>query len=233
MSKVITKKEFHDWFVTPIEQHFNIKCYWNGKKVEEVGLNQLKSNLAGICYTSKYDTPIIIKYFKDRSVSMFRTLIHEYAHAKLHVIGTVGNSFSCNIKEIEAETVAKLVFLELKMDYTNYTYYIRKYEKKCSRQELLGYYEREDRKVLINKLVEEIIGIYKPMNKKLSYLSYKPKLKNNHNGYKYEISCPCCNQVWKYKKSNAKIVKSKGMGFYCKKCGREKTLNKLGYKEVK
>lgn len=231
MSNVIlNRNDFYKEFISPLEEAFGFKTHWNGKHVEEIGLEQLSSNYNGMSFCTRVNAPIIIKYRKN-SYDMFRTLIHEYAHSYLHSkdYNSDGYSLKRPFKEVEAETVSKKVFEKLGLEYLN-TWYIPHYSKKCKQKDLDNY-DEYTRNMQIDSLVDEIADIFKYKADLINSLNRENQINKNAIDYKYTVTCPCCNMVWKYKKK-AKIIKVNAKNFWCTTCGKEKSKDKLVVKEL-
>lgn len=214
--KVLTKMEFKNYFMNPLEKRFGFKSYWNGKDLELIDISPIQGNYYGMSYTMRLDAPIALRYRKN-NLDMLRTLIHEYAHSFLHRKGVYGYELSKHMKEVEAETVAKNVFKILDLEYQN-EWYIPKYLKRSTEDELKEF-KSNKRQNLIKKLSRDIsdtlyanIGLIMDLNAK--------------NEYKYKVSCECCENIWYYK-NESKIIKNKAEGYWCRSCGKNKSINRL------
>ena len=219
---VLSRDEFKEIFINPLEKLFGYKVYWNSKKVQDIGLELLSSSTNGCSYISKSDAPIILKYRKS-NLNMLTTLIHEYGHSCLHNINNKqGYILPENIKELEAEILSKEVLDLLGLKYQRALNYIILLEK-CSDKEM-NFWQTSNRKNQIHDLAKQIANVLTSRLALVNNLEssniyrYKP--------YKYTITCPICGQTWKYKKAS-KIIKNNAKGSYCSKCGKDETLDKL------
>lgn len=223
--KILTRDEFRNSFIKPLEDKFNRKVYWNSKNLEKIGLKS--THARGVCYTSIDGAPIVLKYSKN-SLDMLNTLIHEYGHSYLHNKNESGHKLSDNMQEFEAESVAIRVFEMLNIEYPGGNYAGRHYLK-CYSSEIFSC-KQKNRNALIESLAKDISNILSSNVDSIRQL-------NNHfedrkkESYKYKISCPTCDNVWKRKRM-IEIIKNNAKGCYCPRCGEDKTLNKLVVEEI-
>ena len=214
MSNTMTKRKFHDNFMSLLSEELGIKSYFNSSKLIEIGIKPITDNSLGECHSWKDDTPVVIKYRKGKEREMLGTLIHEYAHAILH---KKNKELSQPIREIEAETVAQNVLRHFSI--TDVTVdYIDEQKSKCSKIELEEYKN-------MNREIISILEIKKNMIKNLSNEPDKPRLRISQ--YKYGIMCPCCNNIIASYKRMSRIISKNGKGYYCMDCGKDETLDKL------
>ena len=229
MSNSITlnRKEFREAFIKPLEDAFGYKTYWNSKKLTKIGLKQI--SVRGTCFSSRDDSPIVLTYTKD-NLDLLNTLIHEYGHACFHNKKDNARPSSKNMKEVEAETLAKEVFRILNLKYKE-SYYIDKYLSKCTSEEL--YIWENNRKEKVYKVANEIAEI---LSSKISILNkLNPDYINisirKEEYYKYKIICPICDSYWRYRRM-CKVIKTNAKNCYCPHCGESQTMNKLIVKEI-
>ena len=71
--KILTREEFRDSFIKPLEDRFGYKVYWNSKTLKEIKLESTTAR--GMSYTSSDGFPIVMKYTKD-NLDMLNTLVH-------------------------------------------------------------------------------------------------------------------------------------------------------------
>lgn len=218
--KILTREEFRDSFIKPLENKFKYKVYWNSKDLKEVGLKPTTAR--GVSYTHVDGCPIVMGYTKN-SLDMLNTLIHEYGHSYLHSIEEEGYHLSHHMKEFEAESVAIRVFELLNLDYPGGNY-ANKHYLKCSFSEIHKCKEKK-REISIEFLAKEISNILNPKVNLIKELNSSFD-KRQKEDYKYKILCPLCNREWKYKRAS-ETIKNKAKGCYCSNCGKDKTLNKL------
>ena len=218
--KVLTREEFRDSFIKPLEDRFGYKVYWNSKNLKEIGLKPTSSR--GSSYTRRDGFPIVMKYTKD-NLDMLNTLIHEYGHSYLHNVNEVGYKLSDNMQEFEAESVAIRVFEILKIEYLGGNYADRHYLK-CSASEIFNCKQKK-RATLIESLAREISSVLYSKVNLINQLNDCCESRKEES-YKYKISCPLCDNVWKHKRTT-KIIKNNAKGCYCPNCGEDKTLNRL------
>lgn len=226
-SIILNRKEFREAFIKPLEDAFGYKTYWNSKKLTQIGLEPI--SVRGVCFSSRVDSPIVLTYTKD-NLDLLNTLIHEYGHACFHNKKCKGRPSSKNMREVEAETLAKEVFRILNLNYKESSY-INKHLSKCTSEEL--YIWENSRKEKIYKLADKIAKV---LSDKISILNkLNPDYINitirREEYYKYKIVCPICNSFWRYKRMS-KIVKTNAKNCYCPRCGESKTMNKLIVKEI-
>lgn len=221
---VLNRDEFRELFIEPLEAEFGYKTYWNSKNLEDIGLKPTTNR--GVSYTSREDSPIVLRYTKN-SLDLLNTLIHEYAHSCLHSKKKLNQSMSSNMKEVEAETVARKVFEKLNLKYTELSY-IEKHLKKCSTKEIFHW--EDSRKYEIYDLASTISSLISPKQNTINKLNSTDTI-NKKEDYKYHVKCPLCKTTWKYKrKSN--IIKTKAKNHYCNRCGKKDTLGKLTVSEI-
>lgn len=223
----ITKQEFHDNFMVLLSEKLGYKSYFNSKNLINLEIKPILSDILGTCYLSRPGKPIVIKYRKGLQKEMLGTLIHEYAHAILH--GEEKVDFNNYLKEVEAETVAQNVLKYFSIDNITPDY-IDSYKKKVSESELNNYYKMQ-RNYLVEKLSNEIIEILKVKYSLIEKLSNNNSISRTKEVYKYNVICPCCTHVFKYKRK-AEIIKKNAKGYWCSRCGKEKTYNKLTVVEI-
>lgn len=220
---ILNREQFREIFITPLENVFGHKVYWNSKKLIEIGLEPINSR--GESFVTNPDAPIVLQYTKDNR-DLLNTLIHEYGHSYLHNKDEFGYSLSSAMKEVEAESVAKKVFEIINLPYED-DYYIEKNLKKCSEEELNLWKNRKKQVDMLGTRIAKIL---------LFKNDFIDKLRTTEESrmeeiYKYEIICPVCNDVWKHKRVT-KAIKRNGQGFCCPHCGADKTLNKLIIKKL-
>ena len=221
---VLNREEFRNLFIKPLEDEFGYKTYWNSKHLKDIGLEP--TTCKGTSYTTREDSPIVLCYTKN-SLDLLNTLIHEYAHSCLHNKKILDKSISNNMKEVEAETVAKKVFEKLNLKYTELPY-IDKHLKRCSAKEI-SYWE-DCRKYEIYDLANKISSLFFSKQNTINKLNSTDTI-NKKESYKYHVKCPLCKNTWKYKrKSN--IIKTKAKKHYCPMCGKQNTLGKLIVSEL-
>lgn len=218
--KILTRDEFRDFFIKPLENKFQYKVYWNSKDLKEVGLESTTAR--GVSNTDIDGFPIVMRYTKN-SLDMLNTLIHEYGHSHLHNKNEEGFNLSKNMKEFEAESVAIRAFELLNLDYPGGNY-ANKHYIKCSYWEIAKC-RKKQRELLIEALAKDIANV---LNSKVSLIkelndTFKSR---QEESYKYKIYCPFCNNVWKYKRKT-ETIKNNAKNCYCNRCGKDKTINKL------
>ena len=229
----LTREEFRKIFITPLERAFDFKTYFSGKESEGVGLGKISGNYYGWSFTTRKNAPIVIS-FRPNQQDTLRTLVHEYAHSILHRVGTEGRKLNKAEKELEAETVAKLVTEGLGLVYTN-KWYLPHYETKYFKKTGKKYQVTSERKVLIEQTVKLLLNALKGTEKIATNLMGKEEADKKRKSaqarsvYKYEVCCPTCTNSWKYK-SKGKTVKN-AHKYYCNSCGT-KTLGKFIVKEL-
>ena len=225
MSKelVLNRDEFRELFIKPLEAEFGYKTYWNSKSLEDIGLKPTTHR--GVSYTSREDSPIVLRYTKN-SLDLLNTLLHEYAHSCLHSKKTLNQSISSDMKEVEAETVARKVFETLNLKYTEISY-IEKHLKKCSAKEVSNW--EDSRKYEIYDLANIMSSLISSKQNTISKLNSTDTI-NKKEDYKYHVKCPLCKTTWKYKRK-ANIIKTKAKNHYCSKCGKS-TSGKLIVSEI-
>lgn len=182
----ITKDSFRNMFINKLERYFGFRCYWNGKEAQKLGLNCNRS--LGCSYSNLVGRPIVLK-FRNDTLGMFSTLIHEYAHSYLHY----ENSLNGCEREIEAETVAKKVFNLLGLDVTKHNKYITIFENKYLKKYGEKYVLRPSRMSKIMRLVKIIFNLFYKQKKIIKNLNNiitvaKPRKI-------YQIICKDCGKV--------------------------------------
>ena len=219
-NKMLTRDEFRETLIKPLEDKFGYKVYWNGKESKVVGL-KVKSRCYGVSYTSRSSAPIVLTYRKN-TLDMLRILVHEIGHSYLHNKKELGYKLPKARKEVEAESVVIKVFEILKLNYTGGEY-IEHYYEKCSELERV-HYSKLNREALIDSLVKDIVDILKD---KVEFI----KSLNSNDSFKYIVSCPICGNEWKYKRKS-KVIQLNGKGCWCRTCGKEESLDRLIIEEV-
>lgn len=221
----LNRDEFREHFIKPLESEFGYKVYWNGKHLKDLGLPYARKR--GYSCTSKKEAPIVLRYTKN-SLDLLNTLFHELGHSYLHnkSIG-LGCDLSQNIKEFEAETVAIKTFQKLKINYIDGDYANRHYLR-CSEDEKLRF-KHENRIEIIESLATRIANILSSEVEFINTLNKSSQKNEKHKkeDYKYKVTCPICKTAWKYKRSSTKIIKNSAKGYYCNKCGKDATKDKL------
>lgn len=223
--KILTREEFRDSFIKPLEDRFGYKVYWNSKTLKEIKLESTTAR--GMSYTSSDGFPIVMKYTKD-NLDMLNTLVHEYGHSCLHNINEPGYKLSDNMQEFEAESLAIRVFEMLKIKYLGGDYADVHYLK-CSTSEIFDC-KKKNRGALIESLAKEISNVLCSKVNLINQLNDCSKSRKEE-AYKYKITCPFCNDVWKHKRAT-KAIKNNAKGFYCPNCGEDKTLDKLVVEKI-
>lgn len=218
--KILTRQEFRDSFMSPLEDNFGYKIHWNSKNLKEVGLES--TNVRGVSYTSDTGFPIVMSYTQN-TLDMLNTLIHEYGHSHLHNINESGYKLSDNMQEYEAESVAIRVFEMLEIEYPGGNY-ANEYYLKCSNSEIVNC-KRNNREALIETFAKEISNIFYSKANLIKQLNNHSKDRKKES-YKYQISCPLCDNTWRFKRPTKRIKKN-AKGCYCPSCGKSKTLDKL------
>jgi hypothetical protein len=162
----MTKKAFKNGVIEPLKKEFNIKIYFNGKKARELELDLPSRKAMGACRLDLKYKPCTIRWGKDINET-YQTLFHEVAHAVLHGKGSKFRG-GYDIKEIEAESVAKIACNMLNLTYekgfkgdksTDYIeYYQEEYMKTCTRLKIK---QKQPRKDLIQQTADRIVGTLK------------------------------------------------------------------------
>ena len=224
----LSKKEFTSTFVKALEKRFKFKTYWSGKESDMAGLKRVTGNYHGWSYTGRKDAPIVMR-FRGNQRDTLSTLVHEYAHSVLHRVGTEGFKLCSAVKEIEAETVARGVMGLMGVQLKPNTY-IPRYQEKFVKKN--GYeYKMINRKHLIDDLIKEIYETLKPFKQIAQTLTSGETKESKDSGYKYQITCTCCGNIWLHKRMT-KVIKLKGKGCYCVSCGK-KSKDKLAIIDLK
>lgn len=222
----LSKKEFEELFIKPLEDVFGYKVFWSGNESKSAGLKTVSGNYTGWSYTSRKDAPIVLR-FSSNQLHLFKALIHEYAHSHLHKIGSKGEKLTHHIKEIEAETVAKKVMELLNVPYTEH-WYIPYHQNKCKDNDFCNY-NYDDRNIIMQKMSEDIANIFSSKVNTIKSLVSENNLKQT--SYKYKVVCSCCNKEWFYKRK-CKIIIENAKGYWCTICGKTKSFDKLTVEKI-
>ena len=159
-----------------------------------------------------------MKYRKARDVEMLSTLIHEYAHAELHVYDNKELELPRNLEEYEAELVSFKVLKHFKVDIDKAKYIEHEY-RKSSKDEINKYLSME-RDCYLDCFVDRVINALSCNVKYINNIE-----DNNGNLYKYKVECPLCNHQWFYTRAT-KIIKNNAKNYSCGYC-KKKSLDKL------
>lgn len=215
----MTRKEFENAFMIPLQKEFGYISYWNSKELKSKNLNPISdSNVVGVCYTEREGRPIILRYRKDRVAEMLSTLIHEYAHAYLHCYGEDDEKLSSKIEEFEANKASFEVLNHFNINVENekeIKYYYNKsskmdkinYENLKRDWMLIDFKNRAVRAIEHNKSLLEIVSV------------------NKNPIYKYKVECQLCKTSWRYTRKT-KIIRENAEGYLCSLCG-QKSLGQL------
>ena len=222
-SKTLTRSEFRKVFIRPLEEAFGFKVYWNGKECKNAGLEELSGNACGESYTTKENSPIVLRFSKN-NILMISSLIHEIAHSYLHRKGTEGYSICNYASEIEAETVSLKVFNSMDIPLQGQISYIQYHEGMYYKKHN-DIYDIKEREYIIDKLVSDIVNILKDNSKIIKSLKDKAPTRKRTE-YKYMVQCEICGYKWYYKRK-CKIVTTNAEGYWCGYCGKEKSINEL------
>lgn len=212
----LNRKEFRRIFIQPLEKYFGYETFWSGKESERAGLGKVTGKSNGFCFINLTDAPIVIS-LRSNQQDTLRTLVHEYAHSILHRVGTEGHFLDKAEKEIEAETVAKYVILNLGLEYTN-DLYIPIFESMFTKKTGKNYTMSCSRRNLVNNAIFDITEALKHTKDMALNLIGKGEVQVKKSSYKYEVCCPTCNNSWKYK-TKGKTVKN-AHNYFCLSCGR-------------
>lgn len=220
----LNQEQFRCLFMTPLENAFGFRAYWNGKESKENGF-RFTGDYMGMSYTSLPEAPVVIRFLENQQ-GVVRTLVHEYAHSLLHRKGTDGFDLHTHAKEIEAETVAKEVVIRLGVEYRN-DWYIPHHKQKYEALKGYSYTCRDEVYDIIPSIVDALWNV----REHIKALPDKEEKEKRKRQTKYIVLCPCCSFQWNYKR-RAKIIDKDGRGYWCKDCGKEKTYNRLKVMET-
>lgn len=226
----LSKKEFRELLITPLEIEFNTKVYWNGKESMQAGFSKI--NELGTCFFE--DGGAIVLQFSKNRETVFTTFIHELAHFVLHE-KLQDDEISEIEGEIEAESVVKELYRLLNLDFRKSHNYIKGYQEDYWNMNNGKTYEYDYEK--IESLALKIFKVYK-REKVLRAIKDMHKEFKSLKGlrvsqpFKYEVICPCCEKrIGRYKNRNSSVFKSPEE-CYCGNCG-DKTKGKLLIREIK
>lgn len=214
--EVMSRNEFKKNYVDRLEKKFGYKFYWNGKESKEKGFN-CDGNFYGMSYSDSKDRPIVLRYRKHSSIEMFDVLIHEFAHSYLHYKSTLDKS----IKEIEAETVSMLVFIELKLKCNRIDEYLSKYKASYRKKYGKEFTFNKEKENSLKDLAKEISSLFKGDSLALERLGEttdsKNKITRTKKEPRYIVVCKhCCKVICT--RTTLEGAKSTCKKFICSKC---------------
>lgn len=227
-NKTLSRNEFRELIINPLEKAFGLKVYWNGSESKKAGLGELTGNCLGTSFIERDNFPIVIRFSKN-NLSVLDTLIHEIAHSCLHGLNSYGFELCDYAQEIEAETVSFRVFESLGLVSQGQSSCIEEYELKY-RNKYGHDYKNDTRLKLVNNLSDKIIGLLKKSLKDIKALSSKNTTQKRLD-YKYMVQCEICGTKWYYKRKT-NIIKKDAEDCWCGNCGKEKSLNELTVLEL-
>lgn len=216
---IVTREYFSTHFITPMQMSIGHRVYWNGKDALNNNLRILKKNEHGICYTSKDNSSIVLRYKKSKPLSMLSTLIHEYAHALLHSYRDLDEVLHPCVEEYEAETVCKnvLAFFDIQSKQVNES--VDFYLKQCKNLNLL-HEIKSNREFFTMQACNMIIDALHGKEKVI-----KKIYQIENNNFNYKVECPVCLNKWYFREKSIFIKEI--MNYHCPHCGEDKTSGKL------